>query len=187
MRRIAGLRVTWDPRSADYLDSSRVMVPSASRHVKVVDSVCAKPSRKLRKSQGGFVESSGVDPSTGAIEEMIPDQHEEIWYLVSKTAKWPLAPGSAFRVTGHSSSWSQLDQTARAPNNTPRLAASGREYGTGWSDAARASAYLRSDPHQQQGKPAPGPAPSWTREHQHHAQQLRASVPQPGRRTDRSP
>ena len=31
-----------------------------------------------------FVESNGVDPSASAIEEMIPDQHEEIWYLVSK-------------------------------------------------------------------------------------------------------
>jgi hypothetical protein len=31
-----------------------------------------------------FVESKGVDPSKSAIEEMIPDQHEEVWYLVAK-------------------------------------------------------------------------------------------------------
>lgn len=29
-----------------------------------------------------FLESNGVDPSTSAIEEMIPDQHEEVWYFV---------------------------------------------------------------------------------------------------------
>lgn len=31
-----------------------------------------------------FLKSKGVDPSASTIEEMIPDQHEEVWYLVGK-------------------------------------------------------------------------------------------------------